>query len=325
MKPVVKPMVKPPAKPLVKRLLYRLACGTLVLPALALATGCTPTPPPPSPRSVEQQRQIYTGPLHPLPQIVSVLAGRSAGLRTLWSRHDFAVRYRDARGTLHDLSGDGVLLVRKPASGEGGAGLTEVRLQGNKDVAGQVVDLGVNRQVAWLTIRGDVDTQWLMPTDRDVPAGSEIPIRPDWLADLLGIQDWSTDLSRYPAPVLRYDEGTDEYVLTLVEPAGSARGGLVARRDVRVARTNLVINSIGFYGDDGRLVAQSRLGGWQSAAGYPAGTIIPTDVVLELPKSNTNLRFTLRDMAPKRGPAPSNASFAYPGPGGVGTVERVGQ
>lgn len=311
----------------------RLTTIGVVMTVAAAVVGCksapAPTPPP-------VERPLYAGPLHPVSQVVSVLSTRSAGLRTLWARHEFAVATRDNRGRLRTLDGEGVMLLRKPAPGSVAGTPTELRLTGSKDIAGQVFDLGVNRQVAWLTLQGDIDTMWTlpMPAPGQAPVAVDpatLPVRPDLVPDLLGVQDWSTDLNRYPTPVMTYDPATDEYLLTLVEPppraatvGESAAGGLITRRQLRLERTTLLVRSITFYGADGRPVATSLLSDWKQVEGLPGGTLVPGDVQIALPLSRTTLRFTLREMTPSRGSGrsmvPSDASFRAPAKPPVGTV-----
>jgi hypothetical protein len=285
--------------------------------------GCQETPKPPEPKVA---RELYTGPLHKLSQVLMVLGQRSNGVRTLWCRHDFAVSVRDGKGNVRTLDGDGVLLLRKPEAGT--SGVTEIRLTGSKDIAGQVFDLGASKTSAWLTLLGDIDTMWYFGTTDPAALAridpAIVPVRPDLLADLLGVQDWSTDTSRWPVPVMTYDAEGDEYVLTLVEPPAAPNGAsLITRRQVHVARTNLVIRSITFYGVDGRPVATSMLDKWQALAGAPAGTIVPTDITLLLPLSKANLRLTLRDVATRKGNLPADISFKFPEKAPAGKVIRL--
>lgn len=330
-----------------KESMRRAGSTVAVLATLAVVlagTGCQTPPQPPAPKTA---RELYTGPLHPLSQILQVLAQRSNGIRTLWCRHDFAVSVRDAQGRVRTLDGDGVLLLRKPAASAGatavpvsaqtagseqvGSGPTEIRLTGSKDIAGQVFDLGAGKTAAWLTLLGDIDTMWYMGTTDPAALAridpAIVPVRPDLVADLLGMQDWSTDTSRWPVPVLTYDADADEYVLTLVEPTPSASvsGGasLITRRQVHLARTNLVITRIVFFGADARPVATSLLSGWQQMPGAPAGTIVPTDITLLLPLSRANLRLTLRDLAARKGNLPADVSFKFPEKAPAGKVIRL--
>lgn len=296
----------------------------LILPLMAslmLAAGCRPraAPPPPAP-------SVYTGPLLSAQQVVLSLHQRSIPLRTLWARHDFVVSVRDASGKVRTIDGDGTLQLRKPRPGSDAP--TELRLKGNKDVLGEVFDLGVNRDRAWLTLHGEIDTMWWLPAGAELPAGVEaedgggVPVRPDLVPEVLGLQDWASDLTRFPAPVVTFDPARDAYRVVVVEPAKNVGGGLVSRREVYVDRATQEIRRVVLFAADGRPVVESELTNWlavQNREGAEIGRA-PGSVVLFLPLSRATMRFSLRDPVASRNNFPNDASFRFPATPPVGNV-----
>jgi len=288
----------------------------VLIPALA----CRPKPPPPV-------VAVYGGALMSASVLVARLAENAAPLRTLWARHDFAVTVLDRNDKPRSFDGDGVLLLRKPPAGSAAGTPVEVRLQGSKDVMGQVFDLGANRERAWLTLLADIDTMYWLPQGAEVaatkPGEATIPARPDLVADVLGIADWGTDLTQFPTPVLRYDSAADAYVLTFIQSAPDGLS-LVTRREVHVDRASLKVVRVLLFSLDGRVAVRSELG--RHAALSPKNPVlVPTDIVMSFPQSKATIRLTLRNMQASRNNLPGDVSFRFPSPPPVANVVRLGE
>lgn len=302
------------------RRFYPLLC-LFLLPALA----CKPKPPPPTAVTT------YTGPLMATPQLVAALSENSRPLRTLWARHDFSVSFLDDNGKVRSFDGDGVLLIRKPPAGSPSGTPVELRLQGSKDVMGQVFDVGANKERAWLTLLADIDTMyWLAQGAEIPPAGPgkpNIPVRPDLIADVLGIADVPTNLAGYPTPVMRFESAADAYVLMFVEPS-QEETHLVTRRELWVDRSTLRVTKVLLFAPDGRLAVQSDLAKHEPLSGTATtqrSTLVPTDITLTFPQSRTTMRLTLRSLQPSRNNLPSDVSFKFPTPPPVPKVIRLDQ
>lgn len=299
----------------------------LVAVAGAGLIGCCPKPPPPEPQPV-----LYEGPLASEQEVVGRLSAANAQVRTIWTRQDFAVSIRDRKDRVHTADGDGTLLLRKP---EAGSGLpTELRLKGNKDVLGEVFDLGANRERAWLILRHDIDTMYWMNQGSTVEIDpATLPARPDLVAEVLGLGDVSTDLAVPPAPVMRFDSDKDCYVLTFVEPAKSGPDRMVTRREIWVGRSDYRPRQVVLYAPDGRVAVRSELKQWAPLAGSAGsgggvggglgGGFVPTDITLFFPLSRSTMRFTLREPAASRNGFPKDASFVFPRDPGVSNVEQL--
>lgn len=313
----------------------------LLVAGMGLAAGCRSRPAPAAP-----VRPAYDGPLLTVEQVVAELAARAGAVRTVWARHDYVVRLLERTRTgerVRTLDGDGVLLMRKPPAGSAASAPVELRLQGSKDVLGTVFDLGSNRERAWLVLYADIDTMYWTTLgeadafDADDGAGdagepARMPARPELLAEVLGVSDWSTDLTRYPTPVMRYESEADAYVLTLVEPAPTGLH-LVGRREYWVDRATLQVRRVVLRGRDGREVVRSELADYGEVEGARGGAAEPgaavgagrlaRDITVVFPQSGTTIRLTLRSVSARRGALPSDASFRFPDPPPVQRVVRV--
>lgn len=276
---------------------------------IAWVTGCRSVRPPPPPVA---SGVVYMGPLLTTPQVIRGLQDRYSPVRTVWSRHDFAVSFEDKRGRIRTFDGDGVLLLRKPALQSPPGTPTEIRLTGTKDIAGTLFELGANRDRAWLTLHHDIDTMYWLPQGTEPVDPTQVPIRPDLVAEVLGVSDWVTDLSRYPTPVMTYQPESDTYRLTLVEPAPPNQGVFLRTgREVSVDRSTLMVRQIVFYGAEGRPTVVAKLDKWVGLRGSP-GAFVPSDIVLSFPVSKATMRFSLREPVVSRNNLPSDISFRFP-------------
>lgn len=297
------------------------------------AWGCRETPAPPPPQKTLVPADV---PLMSAEQVIVGLRSRYGPVRTLWTRHDFAVSVMDSKGKVHTYDGDGTLQLRKPPVDSPAGTPTELRLKGAKDIVGEVFDLGANRERAWLIMRGDVDAMaWLEQGSDATFDPKEVPVRPDLVAEVLGVGDWCGDLARFPSPVVVFDPETDCYRVTLVERRPAATegqekaGGFAARREVFADRQTLMIKRIVFYAPDGRPAVEATLSKWMavpgtsSAEGRPG--YAPADIVLSLPLSRATMRFSLRDVSASRNGFPGDRSFAFPSEPGVSKIRRLDQ
>lgn len=297
--------------------------------ALLMAAGCRSKAAPPVP-----VRAVYEGPLLSVEEVVGSLSERAAAVRTVWARHDYVVslleQRRGGEARVRTFDGDGVLLLRKPPLGSAVGTPIELRIQGSKDVLGTVFDVGANRERAWLILFADIDTMyWTVQSADPFEGGGEeegdgvrVPARPELLAEVLGVSDWPTDLTRYPTPVMRYEAGEDAYVLTLVEPSGMGTH-LVSRREYWVDRGSLEIRRVVLRGWDGREAVRAELAGHAGIGEGVGGGRMARDVTIMFPASGTTIRLTLRAVAERRGALPGDVSFRFPEPPPVSKVIRV--
>lgn len=289
----------------------RAAC--LLLPLFAV--GCTHVEVVPPPKV-----QLYSGPLASQQEVINRLAAGNAEVRTLWSRFDFGLAYRDKKGNPDEHSGTGVLTLRKPALGTDAP--IDISLRGSKDALGEVFAVGANQERAWLILRGKIDTMYWLPQGSNAKIDPALlPARPDLVADVLGLSDIPTDLTTPPVPVMRYDAETDCYILTFVEAATDVPDRYITRREIYVGRVDYRPHEVRLFAPDGRIAVRSELKNWAPLASSTAQ--VPTDITLHFPLSRSTFRLVLRDPLASRNGFPKDISFVFPDEPGVGNIERL--
>src|SRR6266496_897400 len=146
-------------------------CGFLSL------FGCTHN------NSTANKPKTYIGPTQSMAEVVSAVNDNNRKLPTLWASiasNGMEASIVDDKGKRHDEVLGGSVLYRAPQ---------EVLVIGRHDVAGNVVQIGSNRENYWLIAKDPgPDTAWW---GRYKFLGSEcaqpIPIRPDLVLEVLGI------------------------------------------------------------------------------------------------------------------------------------------
>src|SRR5439155_17717710 len=149
--------------------------------SILLLTGCVHHPPPAKP--------AYVGPTQSMYEVVEAINGNNRKLPALWAsmKHNgMEASIVDDHGKRHDEVLGGTLLYRAPS---------DVKVLGHHDVAGDVVQIGSNKDVYWLIAKDPgPDTAWW---GRYKYLGHEcaqpIPIRPDLVLQVLGVSTINTD------------------------------------------------------------------------------------------------------------------------------------
>ena len=203
--------------------------------------GCTKYTPPGRP-------QPYLGPTESMADVVAQINRNTAPLRTLWARHSFEATVVDERGKSFFVNGDGNLLFRKPR---------ELRLIGNKDIAGTIFEAGSTDDRFWLKVLPEADTMWWgYHVNVGKPCALDVPIRPDALVEVLGISDIDQTFSTEPQPVMRFNNDSDAYMFLWTQPSGSRR---VPVREVWYDRATKLPKLVLFFDTEGRVVVRAYL------------------------------------------------------------------
>ena len=279
---------------------WALAC-TVILLAL---TGCKPTTKPPD------TKPAYTGPTLKLSQLVGQINATTARLPTLWAGGTFDADVADPAtpGRTQYVNGQIRLLYQEPM---------DLRLIGRKDIAGQVFDVASNKELYWLQVGGDVDTLWYgRHALADAADLRELPIRPDLLIDVLGVNRIDPDLLKPPLPVMRFNPDADAYMLTFDVRKSDH---WAAEKEVWYDRQTLLPRLVLLFDADGRIVLRAYLSNPKpvdgtaapDSAGPPA--MLASTYQLYFPDTGSRLRIDLSDLALSRNRAPNAASFRFPG------------
>src|SRR4051794_39047312 len=167
-------------------------CGSLVV-------GCGPKKPVANPP--------YVGPTESMNEVVEAINLNNRRLPTLWAsmkRNGLEASIVDDHGKRDDEVLGGTLLYRAPG---------EVKVVGHHDVAGDVVEIGSNKDVYWMLVREGPKTAWW---GRYKYLGAQcsqpIPIRPELVLQVLGISTINQDFEALPVPVMRFNNDSDCYM-----------------------------------------------------------------------------------------------------------------
>jgi hypothetical protein len=275
----------------------------LLLVAVASCTCCHPKPP-------RHEQAIYEGPTQTLSEVVADINQNNRRVNTLWSRGNFKAWLRDDKGNRHFVEGDANLQYRKPQ---------ELSLRGSDPLAGQIFQVGSNDQRYWLLVKPELDTLWYGSYDAPNADLSKIPIRPDLLLEVLGVNDINPDFRAQPMPVMKFNNDRDVYMITwhVMRP-----DRLVAQKEIWYDRRTKLPRLVVLYDENGRAVLRAYLSDHQRVPveGQPQdqSPVVATAYDLYFPESKAQIVLTLRDLQSKYHGAggrtfPNDASFRFPG------------
>ena len=283
--------------------------------AILVLSGCH------LPQHTGPTTQPYVGPTQSMSEVIAAINENNHKLPTLWAHaNSIDVSIVSEKGKRHDEVLSGNVLYRAPS---------DVSLVGDKDILGQVVQIGSNRDIYWLSIKKvDPDTAWW---GRYKYLGSDcakpIPVRPDLVLQVLGVSTINMDFTALPAPVMRFNNDRDEYMLTWVAPA-PARDRWVAVREIWYDRQTKRPTHVMLYDLDGRV----QLSGWLArhkpveVADLPKDKwpTVATDYRLYFPETGSKLHLSLDDVRLSRKGAPNDKSFGFtPTPKGAGVSKVI--
>ena len=168
---------------------------------LVTIPGCCPVHLPPPPHLA------YTGQTDPMYLVIQDINRNSGSIPTLWTQLNFSGTFiNPEKHSTDTVYGDGALMYAKPMS---------LLLTGNKDIAGQVFELGSNEDEFWVKLRTGADAYdywWGHYTNLGKPCCQPIPLRPDLVLEVLGVGLYKMNFLVQPVPVMRFDNDADAYV-----------------------------------------------------------------------------------------------------------------
>ena len=219
-------------------------CQHLALFFPLIIAGCCPQIPP-------VKSTIYYGPTESMQAVVRAINENNARIPTLWTQLNYTAQLVDPEKKTTDIvSGDGGLMYARPMS---------LLLNGNKDIAGQVFQLGSNQSEFWCKIRSSANSYnywWGHYANLGKPCCKPIPIRPDLVLHVLGVGVYGADFLRQPVPVMRFDNDHDVYVFDL-NAAGSLSWQTL--EEVWYDRTTKRPVRVILYGEEGRVLLRADL------------------------------------------------------------------
>ena len=258
--------------------------------------------------------EAYLPPTLSLPQLVERVNANNARLPSLVAGGYFeAVLVEEPGGRpTPPINGTLNLLHLKP---------DRLRLAAKKDLAGNVFELGTDGERFWMHL----PLEDLLFTGTfagvDERAAATLPVRPDLILQVLGVNLLPTQLDDFPAPVLEYDPDGRTYMVRFVEPAVLGEPRLKVAKQVwydaprDLSRTPRPLKVI-LSDDDGRPVLAAYLSDHQRVGDGPDAPLVATQFALFFPETGSKMLLRLDELALTRdarfGPDLPNArSFRF--------------
>jgi hypothetical protein len=231
----------------------------------------------------------------------------SAAIPTLWTRLDYSATFIDPRSkATQSLSGDGSLLYSRPIS---------LRIEGSKDVAGAVFEIGSNDTEFWVKLRSSADAWnywWGHYDNLGKPGCQPMPIRPDLIIQVLGVSLYRTDFLEQPVPVMRFDnQNGGSYVFDFNI---RLQDRWMTQKQVWFDRATMLPTKVLLYDENGRVVLRANLSdhGPINIPGITADHLpqIARHYDLSFPDTGASMTLDLRDTALNH----KNHSTIFPNP-----------
>ncbi len=282
-------------------LLIICCAGTLLIGALA---GCALTG--------KTTTTRYYGPTQTMAEVVGEINDNNRLLPTMRATLDYEANIVDVQNhDSHFISGDGVMQFRKPR---------DLRLILNKPPLGRAFDVGSNAERYWvMQLLPDDQRKWWWGNYRNVgkPCVGEIPLRPDALIEVLGINDINTNFNELPAPTMRFNNDADAYMFTW--NTRSAEHWWV-EKEVWYDRKTKLPSVVLLFDVNGRIVVRAYLKKHAAVTveGAPAGggPKVARQYDLFFPDSRSTMRIDVKDLARTYETDdiiyPNDASFRFP-------------
>lgn len=295
-----------------RRTTFRRIALPLLIALIALViTGCRPDRKGPPP---------YYGETLPLTDVVARINNNNAQLNTLWMEHKYDAQLVDDNKKKTTIWGDGYLLYRSPQ---------DLLFTGELPV-GKAFEIGSNGWRYWMRVPvSQVSTMWWgLYEHLGKPCVQEMPIRPDLILAVLGVNSISVDFTQMPAPVMRFNHDRDAYMITWVT-RGPDR--LIATKEVWYDRKTLHPLNVLLFDANGRVLLRAYLTKHEPVeiekvekAQWP---VVARKYDLFFPPSGSKMtievRRAMKQMRRGRAVSPNDAAFEFPDPPGVSKVIQL--
>jgi len=247
----------------------------------------------------------YFGNTETIDELVTDVNANVEPLPTLWAKGDFDATIVD-HGHKTSVNGTAYLMHARPQ---------QMLFIGKADVLGEVFRMGSGPDKYWVTVKGDTDTCWwgtYANLDR-VDAG-QIPVRPDLVEAVLGLDSIETDLTRQPCPVMRFNNDQRAYMLVW-NVKGPDRW--LAQKEIWYDLETKLPRLVNLFDANGRVVLSAYLADHKpvnmgdAATQLSAAPMVATSYRLFFPDSGSTLRLHLTDLKLKSQGHPNSNNFAF--------------
>ena len=148
----------------------------------------------------------------------------------------------------------------------------------------------------------------------------EIPIRPDLLIEVLGVNDLNPDLLKAPVPAIRFNNDEDAYMIDFHIVLDDR---MVVQKEVWYDRASLLPRAVTFYDSNGRVVLQAFLSEHQNVNGEKSAPKLATRYDLRFLQTHTKLVLKLREVRDRYKNIPNDRTFRFPGPDAAAKTHKV--
>jgi hypothetical protein len=251
----------------------------------------------------------YYGPTLSLAQLVAAVNQNNQKISSLWTRIPFLEVWSvDRRNNSQKyINGNGNLLYSAPDS---------IRVTASKELVADLLDMGSDGKRFWLWEKHEDVFWWGEYADLEKPGARQVPIRPDLVLEVLGVRPIDSVLTDEPAPVLRFNNDADSYMIVWQKRLADR---WIAQKEIWYDRLTLRPSTVLLFDADGRVVLRAWLSDFQAVrvAGQPQDQwpVMATHFRLFFPESGSRMNFDLGDLALKGGrddAFPKPISFAMP-------------
>lgn len=275
----------------------RLASAVLpLLVFVSLLSGCA---------AREAGIRPYYGPTESLDQLVGDVNSNVEQIPTLWAKGDF-----DATIVDHDhktsVNGTAYLMHARPQ---------EMLFVGKSDLVGEIFRMGCGPQKYWLTVKGDTDTCWWGTYQYlDRVDASQIPVRPDLVEAVLGLDSIDPLFTRQPCPVLRFNNDQRCYMIVWNVKIPDR---WLAQKEIWYDVESKLPRLVNLFDPNGRVVLSAYLSDHKpvdtgATTSRPGDVpMVATNYRLFFPDSGSSLRLHLTDIRLKSQGHPNAANFAF--------------
>jgi hypothetical protein len=258
----------------------------------------------------------YFGPTETVDQLVTDINANVEPLPTLWAKGDFDATIVD-HGHKNSVSGTAYLMHARPQ---------QMLFIGKADVLGEVFRMGCGPGRYWVTVKGDTDTCWWGSfANLDHVDQSAIPVRPDLVEAVLGLDSIDTDFTRQPCPVMRFNNDEQAYMIVW-NVKGPDRW--LAQKEIWYDLDSKLPRLVNLFDANGRVVLSAYLSDHKavqmddSATPSTGAPRVATTYTLFFPESGSKLRLHLTELKLSSQGHPNGGNFAFD-PDAVGVKHVV--
>jgi hypothetical protein len=241
-------------------------------------------------------------------QVVNAINANAQQLPTLRGEGHFDASFSDG-GKVRSVQGSLTLLYAYPHS---------LGFFGKDLVLGRILEVGSNDDRYWVVAgpRGNDRTRMWWGTYKNAGRvqSRDLPVHPDALLEVLGIQPIETDFLRPPMPVMRFNNDRDAYMFVWNTPLADQ---WAASKEIWYDRRTKLPLIVLLFDQNGRVVVRAYLLDHQpvEVAGAPREQWpkVATSYRLFFPENGSTVNFDLKDdLKVKKGNVPNARSFAFP-------------